>query len=312
MTQAANPPTVQEKFGHYNLLRKIGQGGMAEVFLATTDNASAESPPVVIKRLHQELEQDRDAVDLFLTEADVTMMLDHPNVIRVYDAGEIGQRYYMAMEYVPGKDLEQIFDRYRAKGTAMDPNAAVHIMVQVLRGLHYVHNAKTPTGRPLGVVHRDVTPSNVYVSASGAIKLGDFGVAKLVGVEGWTMAGSLKGKIGYLSPEQVIGDQPSQSIDLWAAAVIFYELLAGQRAFTGNTELDIMLRIKSAKLPRVRKANRSVPRPLEKILNRALHRKERKRFPDAGAFLETLEKYRTGQVVMTDAELVADLTQALA
>ncbi len=280
-----------EKFGKYTLLRKIGQGGMAEVFLATADDAPVDTPPVVVKRLHQELERNRDAVDLFLTEADVTLMLSHPNVIRVYDSGEINNRYYMAMEYVHGKDLEQIFDRFSAKSHIMDPFAAAYVVMGVLAGLDYVHRAKTPSGRELGIVHRDVTPSNVYVSSSGNIKLGDFGVAKLVAVEGWTMAGSVKGKLGYLSPEQIGGQPPSQAIDLWAAGVILWELCAGQRLFVGDNELDVMLRIKKAKVPSLRKANKAAPKELEKILEKALHRKPHKRYPDAASFLKELSVF---------------------
>ncbi len=311
MNQVQN--TAIERFGKYQLLRKIGQGGMAEVFLATADDAPAGAPPLVIKRLHQELERDRDAVDLFLTEADVTLMLSHPNVIRVYDSGEASGRYYMAMEYVHGKDLEQLSDRFRVKSTHIDPSAAVHIVGEVLRGLDYVHEAKTQTGRPLGIVHRDVTPSNIYVSSVGEVKLGDFGVAKLVGVEGWTMAGSIKGKLGYLSPEQITGQPPSRSIDLWAAAVILFELLAGERLFVGDNELEVMLRIKAAKVPKLRKINKLAPKPLEKILLRALHKKEKKRFPTAHDFLAELDAYqRKYGRTYAPQELVSYLTRTLA
>ncbi len=304
--------SAAEQFGKYRLLRKIGEGGMASVYLAHADDAPAGSAPVVIKRLHERLEKDRDAVDLFLTEADVTMMLDHPNVIRVYDSGEVGERYFMSMEYVQGKDLEVIWERFRFKQQAMPHDLAVQIMVQILSGLDYCHNAKTPSGRPLGIVHRDVTPSNIYVSLTGRIKVGDFGVAKLVGVEGWTMAGSLKGKLGYLSPEQIAGQPPAQSIDLWAAAIIFYEMLSGDRAFPGDNELEIMLRIKAAKVPKIRKIQRSVPKPLEKILKKALHKKERKRFATAGEMLAELQAYQAkhGQV-FNESELVQALTHLL-
>ncbi|MEM6730123.1 MAG: serine/threonine-protein kinase [Myxococcota bacterium] len=310
--QAPAAPQPIEQFGDYQLLRKIGQGGMAEVFLAQSNNAPPGSPPIVIKRLHQDLEKNRDAVDLFLTEADVTLMLDHPNVIRVYDSGEVGNRYYMAMEYVHGKDLEQIWARFQQKNSVMPPDIAVHICIEMLRGLHYAHEAKAPSGRKLGIVHRDVTPSNIYISSSGHLKLGDFGVAKLIGMEGWTMAGSLKGKLGYLSPEQIAGQPPSPSIDLWASGIILWELLTGQRAFTGDNELDIMLRIKAAKVPKPRRVNRDITRPLQKILLKALHKRERKRYPDAAAFLEALDEYRGKHGrTYTEAELVQELTQLL-
>lgn len=300
-----------EQFGDYKLLRKIGQGGMAEVFLASSDRHPG-APPIVIKRLHQDLEKNRDAVDLFLTEADVTLLLDHPNVIRVYDSGEANGRYFMAMEYVHGKDLEQIWARFQQKGTIMPPDIAVHICIEMLKGLQYAHEAKAPSGRKLGIVHRDVTPSNIYISSTGGLKLGDFGVAKLIGMEGWTMAGSLKGKLGYLSPEQIAGEPPSPSIDLWAAGIILWELLSGQRAFTGDNELDIMLRIKSAKLPKLRRVNKAIPRPLRILSEKALHRRERRRYADAGEFLAALENYRTKLGTTYAPEvLVKELTELL-
>lgn len=286
---------------------------MAEVFLATDDEAPAGSPPVVIKRMHAELERDRDAVDLFLTEADVTLLLSHPNVIRVYDSGEVDGRYYMSMEYVHGKDLEQIADRFKAKNMYMDPAWAVYIVTEMLKGLGYVHGAKTPSGRDLGIVHRDVTPSNIYVSSTGQVKLGDFGVAKLVGVEGWTMAGSIKGKLGYLSPEQIAGDPPSQSIDLWATAIILYELLCNGRAFTGANELDIMLRIKGAKVAKLRKVHKGAPKALEKILQCALHKKEKKRYQSADEFIGGLDAYQEKDGKQyTPESLVQYIGQALA
>ncbi len=302
---------VVEQFGRYRLHKKIGEGGMAEVFLASSLDQPATQPPLVIKRLHQRLESDREAVDLFLTEADVTMLLSHPNVIQVFDAGEANNRYYMCMEYVHGKDLEQLWERFRVKGLVMDPYVAAHIAAEILRGLDYVHNAKAQTGRELGLVHRDCTPSNVYVSSSGHIKLGDFGVAKLLGVERFTMAGSIKGKLGYLSPEQVAGEAPTQAIDLWAAAIILYEMASGARALTGDNELDIMLRIKGAKIPALRKMNKAAPKPLEKILDRALHKKQRKRYQSAREMLEQLAEFQTTGPRYDPAALVQYLTNAL-
>jgi serine/threonine-protein kinase len=297
-----NQQQIIEQFGKYGLLRKIGHGGMAEVFLAQPQDAAPGAEPLVINRLNEVLEKYRDAVDLFLTEADVTMMLSHPNVIRVYDAGEAGHRYYMAMEYVHGKDMEQIFNRFREKNLCMAPDVAVHVMADVLAGLDYVHKAKTASGRELGIVHRDVTPSNIYISMTGHVKLGDFGVAKLVGVEGWTMAGSIKGKLGYLSPEQIAGQPPAQSIDLWAAGIILYELLSNTRVFEGDNELDIMLRIKAAKVPKIRKLNKAIPKRLDKILQRALHKREKKRYPDAEAFRADLLAYQEHEGSKIDPE----------
>lgn len=318
MTTAA-PAELQERFGPYTLVRKIGQGGMAEVFLAFRDGQAPGTPPVVIKRLHKELENNRDAVDLFLTEADVTLLLDNPNVIRVHDSGEADGRYYIAMEYVHGKDLGQITDRLQTLQRRFPVDMAVHIAIEMLRGLSYVHQAKTVSGRALGIVHRDVTPSNIYVSTSGQVKLGDFGVAKLVGVEGWTMAGSLKGKLGYLSPEQISGESPTQSIDLWSASICLFEMLANQRAFVGDNELEVMLRIKAAKVPRLRgglfssaEVDVQVPKPLILILEKALNKKESSRYQTAAELMEALVGYRGKHGhTFAEAELVKELTTLL-
>jgi len=308
----AQEAQIIERFGKYELTKKIGQGGMAEVFLARLENDRPDADLVVIKRLHQELEKDRDAVDLFLTEADVTLLLEHPNIIRVYDSGEINGRYYMAMEYVHGKDLEQIFSRFVQKGIIMEPAIAVHIIFEVVKGLGYVHTAKTTAGRELGIVHRDVTPSNIFISSTGQVKLGDFGVAKLMGVERWTMSGSIKGKLGYLSPEQITGTNISQTIDLWAAAVILFEFVAGERLFVGENELDIMLRIRSAKIPSLRKINKSAPKVLQKILEKSLHKKEHKRFTTAQDFLDVLDDFLQAQAnVVTPHALVQYLVSKL-
>lgn len=304
---------VVERFGKYQLLRKIGHGGMAEVFLARSDDDPPDTPPIVVKRLHLELESDRDAVDLFLTEADVTLLLSHPNIVKVHDSGEVDGRYYIAMEYVSGKTLDQVVGRFATKRLIMEPECAVHIVVEVLRGLEYVHSAKAVSGRPLGVIHRDITPSNIFITGTGSIKLGDFGVAKLVGVESWTMSGSIKGKLGYLSPEQVTGLPPTHTIDLWAVGVILYELTAGERLFVGENELDVMLRIRDAKVPDVRKANKDVPKPLAKIIEQSLHKKERKRFANADEFRAALEMYRSSFKTTYGPEaLVAYLTRTLA
>jgi len=301
-----------EHFGPWDLIRKIGQGGMAEVFLARDRDKGEQARPVVVKRLLSEMESDSTAVDLFITEADVMLLLSHPNVVQVFDAGEIDGRYFMVMEYVNGRDLRAIMNRYEQVGGLPEPAIAIHIITEVLRGLDYIHNAKAQSGRPLGIVHRDITPSNVFISSAGEVKIGDFGVAKLSGIEGWTMVGSMKGKLRYLSPEQIAGTTPTAAFDLWATAVSFYELLSGEKPFAAATELDIMVNIKSAKLPALAKFNPLVDRKLNKIAMRALQRKESKRYANAAQWLSDLEKYadKHGHI-MTGARLLTAMREAL-
>ncbi|MCC6808325.1 MAG: serine/threonine protein kinase [Deltaproteobacteria bacterium] len=284
---------VVERFGKYDLLRKIGQGGMAEIFAAKDRDGQVQGgAEIVVKRLHRELEKSREVIELFTTEADVTLLLNHPGLIRVYEGGEIDGRYYMAMEFVRGWTLEALMEILETEAKPFDLDASVHIVAQVLEVMEYVHQAKLPSGRPLGLIHRDVTPSNIYVTYAGEVKLGDFGVAKLVGVDSWTMAGSIKGKIGYLAPEQVAGLPMEQSIDRYAAAIVLYEMICGRRCFLGENELEIMLKIRDAKVTKPRKLNEAIPRKLQSIVMKALERKPKCRYKSSREFADALYDYR--------------------
>lgn len=284
-------PTI-ERFGRFNLVRKIGQGGMAEVFAAVDTSGDLQGRDIVVKRLHKELESKREVVDLFTTEADVTLLLDHPGIVKVFESGEIDGRYFMVMEYVRGWTLEQLQDAIEAQKKPLSPDVALHIISRVLEVLHYVHNAKSKTGRDLGLVHRDVTPSNVYVTYEGQVKLGDFGVAKMVGMDSWTMAGSIKGKIGYLAPEQLLGKPPSSTIDRYAAAILLYELLTAKPCFVGDSELDVMLKIRDAKIIKPRKVRPDISRRVQRIVMKALRKWPYFRYKTSGEFQKALEDYR--------------------
>jgi eukaryotic-like serine/threonine-protein kinase len=303
---------VIERFGKYDLLRKIGQGGMAEIFAARDREGQVQGGrEIVVKRLLGELEKNRDVLELFTTEADVTLLLNHPGIVHVYEGGEIDGRYYMAMEYVRGWTLESLMTLLEEQHLAFDFDASMHIICKVLEVLDYLHSARLPSGRLLGLIHRDVTPSNIYVTYGGEVKLGDFGVAKLVGVEGATMAGSIKGKIGYLAPEQVSGAPQDQGVDRYAVAIMLYELCTGRRCFSGDNELDIMLKIRDAKITKPRSVNKDVPRRLQAIIMKALKRKPQCRFKSARDFAQALYDYRDhhGQRVL-DAELAEKMVAA--
>lgn len=295
MNGPASPPsrtTSIEQFGRFLLTRKIGQGGMAEVFAAEDPTGPLNGKPIVLKRLHRELESKRDVVDLFTTEADVTLLLDHPGIVKVFESGEIDGRYFMVMEFISGWTLEQLQEAIESQHRPLSPDVSLHIVSRVLQVLDYVHNATSKTGRALGLVHRDVTPSNVYVTHEGQVKLGDFGVAKMVGMENWTMAGSIKGKIGYLAPEQLAGLPPSSSIDRYAAAILLYELLTARPCFIGDSELEIMLKIRDAKIDKPRKVRPELSRRVSAIVMKALRRNPACRFKTTGEFLRTIEDYR--------------------
>lgn len=305
---------LPQDFGPYRLREVVAEGGMATIFLAEALDQPSGAPPVVLKRLHEDLVDDAEAAELFLTEADLSMMIDHPNIVRAIDSGQVGRRTYICFEYVHGRTLESLNDLLRTGHEPLATDTAVHIAIEILEALNHLHRLKSPNGKPLGAIHRDVTPSNMFLTQLGELKLGDFGVAKLMGIEDWSAPGSLKGKLGYFSPEQVRGEPPTQSIDLWAAAVVFYELLCGRHPFAVASDRETLQRIASGKL----RAPSEIPKVLTEFLKRALHRHEDKRFRSAAEMLVALETFREleGRLPGADtrmrlATLVRQLDRAL-
>ncbi len=242
---SANPPVHQApRFGKYEILSLIGKGGMADVFKARAVAGPRAGQIVAIKRLLPELAKDQRYVDLFLGEADLSRMLQHPNIIQTFDAGELNGTYYIAMEHIDGRDVGQVLAKCRERGIQLPVDFAMFLTSKVLTALYYAHNAKSPTGTPLNVVHCDVSPSNVFVSRVGEIRLGDFGIAKArVATAGDE---NVRGKLYYLSPETIDGKVDVHT-DLWAMTVTLYELLTGWKPFGGTTPEEVEAAVRSRK-----------------------------------------------------------------
>ena len=188
----------------YRLIRKLATGGMAEVFLAKGVGAEGFEKPVAVKRILPGLAEDRGFVELFLREAKLTVALQHANVVQVFDLGALGDRYYMVLEFVDGENLRALQQEAAARGVALGLGEVCFVVQQVAEGLAYAHARTDAAGRPLDVIHRDVNPSNVMVSTAGEVKLADFGIAKAANAQATTQVGMVKGKSGYLSPEQIL------------------------------------------------------------------------------------------------------------
>ncbi|MET0792669.1 MAG: serine/threonine-protein kinase, partial [Polyangiaceae bacterium] len=235
----ASPANQQEELleslERYKLVARLGQGGMAEVFLAAWEVAPFVHRPVVIKRLHPHFNEDTRLVQMFLDEARLLTQLDHPNVVRTLEAGVIDGRCCIAMEYLEGQPLHRVLRRaYQHGGLA--PELAVSIAISVLDGLHYSHETTGANGRALEIVHRDVSPQNVYVTNDGEVKVLDFGIAKANTQEGRTATGIIKGKVGYIAPEQAKAEVVDRRADVWSAGVVLWEALAGARLFKADTD----------------------------------------------------------------------------
>ena len=275
------------RFGPYEIEALIGKGGMAEVYRATAVEGRWEGRRVALKRLMPELAEDEHYVDLFTNEADLSRMLHHPNVVEVLDAGIIKDTYYIAMDFIDGRDLGQVITRCRNRKIQLPIDFAVFLVKVLLDALDYAHNLTGPTGKALNVVHCDVSPSNLFISRVGEIKLGDFGIAKVRTLEGLGGQNKIWGKAYYLSPEQLDGTL-EPTADLWAAAVTLYELLTLERPFAGTSADEVARKIRAGSFTPVRALRPEVYSPLEATLERALAHDPEERFATAREFADAL------------------------
>lgn len=301
---------MSERFGDYVLEKPLAKGGMAELFVARHAGSGAR---VVVKRLLPEMERRQDVVDLFLTEADVGQLLRHDNVVAVVDAGEIGGHYFLVMEYVDGLDTDHLLaDAWYQKRPIPAP-IALRIAVDALRGLHFAHELHSPQGTRFGLVHRDVSPDNLFVTRDGTTKVADFGIAKLSQLEGVTQAGFLKGKLTYMAPEQVQGLGLDGRADGYALALVLYEMLSSVRPYApqpGESEIDHLMRVRRGDFRRLGSLEPDLPRPVTRAVDKMLRTWRFWRFPSCGAFADALERAATGAGVFASRSEVADHVRA--
>jgi serine/threonine-protein kinase len=282
-----------ERYGRYYLIERIGRGGMAEVFRAVAQGVEGFRRAFVIKRLRPEKSDSNELVRMFCDEARLCALLHHPNVVQVYDFGQISGTYFLAMEYLRGKDLSAVMKALRATHAAVNPSIAAHIAQQVATGLQYAHTLTRMDGRALGIVHRDVTPSNIMLQRTGAVKILDFGIAQATNfarqVE--TGGGRVKGKLAYLSPEQVRLEELDGRSDVFALGVVLWEMLTGRRLFSAENEFLTMRNVLTQPVPPPSSLRPEVPMTLDAIVARALQRERDKRYRDAREMADALERY---------------------
>ena len=286
MTEKAAP-----RFGKYEILQLLGRGGMAEVYKARFVEGPRAGQTVALKRLTPRLAQDAEAVDLFCGEADVSGMLKHPHIVEVLEAGVVSEIYYLTMEFVDGRDLGLVLARCHVRRILLPVSFAVHIVLCTLDALEYAHGAHGPTGRPLHIVHCDVSPSNLFISRQGEIKLGDFGIAKVRALSGDDEGATLWGKLAYLAPEQLERKPLTPQVDLWGAAAVLYETLTNTRAIRGATPEEMQQALRLGEIEPLEVFRPDVPPGLTAVLRRALELDPRKRYATAAAFAEALRPF---------------------
>jgi eukaryotic-like serine/threonine-protein kinase len=278
-------------FGRYLLLDRINIGGMAEVWRAKAFGAGGFERLVAIKRILPNIAEDDEFIAMFQDEAKISVQLTHANICQIYELNRIGQSLYIAMEYVPGKDLRSIFDRARKKGEPPPVPLVCYVIGKLCEGLDYAHRKKDSYGRELNIVHRDVSPQNVLISFEGEVKVIDFGIAKAAGKVTKTQAGILKGKFGYMSPEQIRGLPLDRRSDVFAIGVCLYELLTGERLFVGDSDFAVLEKVRKAEVLPPSTYNRRISEALEKIALRALSKDVGARYQYASELGDDLQRF---------------------
>ncbi|MDP1918330.1 MAG: serine/threonine-protein kinase [Myxococcales bacterium] len=269
------------RFGKYTLIDRIAVGGMAEIFLARQAGIENFEKTIVIKRIRPHLSKQPNFVKMFLNEAKLAAQLNHPNIVQIYDLGRIGESYFIAMEYVFGRDMRRIIPKADSLGIPFPMVYALKIASSVCEGLYYAHQKTDTYGVALNIVHRDVTPENIFVSFDGTVKVLDFGIAKAANQIEQTRAGEIKGKLSYMSPEQCMGKHLDNRSDLFSLGTVLYEWLTGFKLFTGDSEVAILKSITEGKIYAPSYFKADIPEGVEAILMKALEKDRERRYQTA-------------------------------
>jgi serine/threonine protein kinase len=277
-------------FGRYELIELLATGGMAHIFRARLSSAEGAAKELVIKRVLPHLVQNRDFIEMFIDEARISMPLNHGNIIQVYEFGQEGQDYFLAMEYLRGRNLETVLSRLEEKGQRMPIEVALFITSEVAKGLDYAHRFRDPHDRPTGIIHRDVSPQNILVGFHGEVKLTDFGIAKAKSRIRQTGQGIIRGKACYLSPEQAECTELDGRSDLFSLATVAYEMLTGVRVFEGDTEVATLQKVRQSKIHPPAQLRSDLPKSVDVAVTKALSRDRSDRFETAGAFQVVLSR----------------------
>jgi serine/threonine protein kinase len=291
--RAVPPPpprsSLPAAFGKYDVTRHLADGGMAQVYLARTSGIEGFEKTVVIKRLRPELAANGWATELFLQEARIAATLEHPQIAQVYDVGEEDGSYFLAMEHVSGQDLRMLIKVARRRQQSVPLEVSLRVVAELCGALHYAHEKGGPDGAPLGLVHRDVSPSNVLISYDGAVKLCDFGIAEVTAARGEPVTRVRAGKLSYMSPEQCRGDAIDRRSDIFVLAIVLWELTTLHKLFKGASEREVMRQIVEGRARRPSEIRADYPPELERIVMK-------------GLAVEPGDRYSTAQEMMIDLE----------
>ncbi|TQF12427.1 serine/threonine protein kinase [Myxococcus llanfairpwllgwyngyllgogerychwyrndrobwllllantysiliogogogochensis] len=299
-----------QSFGKYQLLKKLATGGMAEVWLARQSGIEGFHKNLVVKRILPHLAEDREFVEMFRNEALIAARFNHPNIAQVYEFGEANGTYYIAMEFIHGEDLGRVMRKAASAGQWIARPLAIRIVAAACEGLHYAHSRTDDAGRPLRVVHRDISPQNILISFDGSVKLVDFGIAKAADQASLTKSGAIKGKFAYMAPEQAAGKPLDGRADIFAIGLVLYELLTGVRPLKRDSELaTLQAAMECAIQPPSQVAD--VPEEMDPVVMRAVTKNADDRYRDARTFQTALEEILVGQRWVAGSVQISELMETL-
>jgi serine/threonine protein kinase len=279
------------RLGRYQVVNRIASGGMAEVFLARAVGAMGFQRLVALKLIHANFTRDQEFVKMFIDEARIAMHLHHRNIVQVFDLDQVNDTYFIAMEYVHGVNVYDLYERFAAQDRWVDVPLALYIVAEISKGLHFAHTRTGPDGRPLNIVHRDVSPQNVLLSFEGEVKLTDFGIATAAERLHQTAAGIVKGKYAYMAPERLEERPVDGRVDVFAAGVLLYELLVGENPFAGPSAVETIEAVLSKDVPAPSSRGAAVNPKLDEIVLTALAKEPAERFPSAQALADALTEF---------------------
>ncbi len=284
-------PADDRVFGPYRLLEKVASGGMAEVFRAKRTGVEGFEKVVAVKRILRHLSDNKEFVDMFINEAKMVAGLTHPNIVQIFDLGKIEKTYFIAMEYVHGRDLRTITRKARERGMRIPLDLSLLIVSRVCAALDYAHRKRDDTGKPMLIVHRDVSPQNILISFEGDVKLTDFGIARAASMAPTTdSGGALRGKLLYMSPEQAWGRTVDCRSDIFSLGIVFYEMITDQKPFAGGSDLSVLEQVRACRVTPPRVHNARIPERIERVVLKALDSDAENRYQDAGEMHKDLER----------------------
>jgi serine/threonine protein kinase len=302
---------ITTSLGRYQLVRHLAAGGMADVLLARATGIEGFERHVVIKRIHTEQARDARFVQMFLDEARLAASLHHQNIVHVHDIGQQAGEYFFAMEYLHGEDLRKVLMRVAEREQRVPLEHILTIMLAAMSALHYAHELKGPDRKPLGIVHRDVSPANIHVGYDGHVKVVDFGIAKATQRTTETHSGLMKGKVAYMSPEQCIGQSVDRRSDIFCLGIVLYELCTVRRLFKGANDFLTMSSITHGEIPRPSELVPDLAPALEAIIMKALAARPEDRFQTAGEMRAELESFAIAHRYRTSPTALAEYLASL-